>query len=505
MARYKHTDAEGGQGQFLTVNLKAQLLPGTFEYMLNDLIENKIVDISIFDENYKNDATGAKAIPPAALIKLIIYGYRKGQLSSRKLCELAQCNIIAKSLTNDMEPHWTTIADFISSNSEQFENVFAKILMYCEELNLVGGEDLAVDGCRLPSNASIEMSGTEEELEKKLAKCRKMAEKHIAKHREADEAGTLDKETQRRDEERQKALNRRIEKISVFLDGMEKKEGKREREVKSNVTDNDSAMIHSSKGTIQGYIGIAIADKKNQIIVSAQAAGSSNEGEFLPPILDKALENLEKMSVELPPGAERTITADANYLSEENLQACLERGVEAVIPDGQSNRQRNTNGEKKYEAADFTYHEEEDYYECPNGKKLRYKHTTTAQGGRKGKTYETGVNECRSCPLNSRCISARDKQGNIKRGRRLFISNSNAPGSLCVQMRKKLGTKEYQNKYAYRIQIIEPVFSSITYCKGLNRFTLRGNKKVNGQWKLFCIVHNLSKCLQAYNKEKEYA
>ena len=154
MARYKHTDAEGGQGQFLTVNLKAQLLPGTFEYMLNDLIDKKTVDISIFDGNYKNDLTGAKAIPPAALIKLIIYGYRKGQISSRRICELAKVNMVAKALANDMEPHWTTIADFISRNSKQFEDVFTKVLMYCVELDLVGGEELAADGCRLASNAS---------------------------------------------------------------------------------------------------------------------------------------------------------------------------------------------------------------------------------------------------------------------------------------------------------------------------------------------------------------
>ena len=71
MARYKHTAAEYGQGLFLTVNLKEQLLPGTFEYMLDDLIGKKI-DISIFDGNYKNDLTGAGAIPPRILIKLIL-------------------------------------------------------------------------------------------------------------------------------------------------------------------------------------------------------------------------------------------------------------------------------------------------------------------------------------------------------------------------------------------------------------------------------------------------
>ena len=60
MARYKHTDTEYGQGIFLSVNLKKQLLPGTFEYMLNDLVGNTI-DVSMFDKNYKNDNNGASS------------------------------------------------------------------------------------------------------------------------------------------------------------------------------------------------------------------------------------------------------------------------------------------------------------------------------------------------------------------------------------------------------------------------------------------------------------
>jgi transposase len=112
------------------------------------------IDISIFDKNYKNDQTGASAVPPSVLLKLIIYGYRNGCKSSRKLWALSRQNIIAKALTGDMEIHWTTIADFISENSHDFKEVFTKVLGYCNELQLICGEDFAVDGLRLPSNAS---------------------------------------------------------------------------------------------------------------------------------------------------------------------------------------------------------------------------------------------------------------------------------------------------------------------------------------------------------------
>jgi hypothetical protein len=72
-------------------------------------------------------------------------------------------------------------------------------------------------------------------------------------------------------------------------------------------------------------------------------------------------------------------------------------------------------------------------------------------------------------------------------------------------MRRKLETVEYQDKYADRIQIVEPVFANIRHCKGLNRFTLRGKEKANSQWLLYCMVHNLGKCLNERGAMKDSA
>jgi hypothetical protein len=110
MARYRHTEAGFGQGLFLTVNLNEQLLPGSFEHMLNEIIGSKI-DLGVFDKNYKNGLNGASAVPPSVLLKLIIYGYHNGCISSRKIYELNTNNITAKALTGDMNIHWTIIAD----------------------------------------------------------------------------------------------------------------------------------------------------------------------------------------------------------------------------------------------------------------------------------------------------------------------------------------------------------------------------------------------------------
>jgi len=117
MAKYRTTDVAAGQGLFLTVHLQGQLLPGSYEYMLNEIIGTKI-GLGAFDRKYKNGITVASAVPPLALLKLIFYGYYNGCISSRKIYELNSHNIIAKALTGDMEIHWATIADFVSGNKE---------------------------------------------------------------------------------------------------------------------------------------------------------------------------------------------------------------------------------------------------------------------------------------------------------------------------------------------------------------------------------------------------
>jgi len=74
MARYKDIDTSP---RFLALNLEAQLLPGTFEHALCWLIDQEI-DLSGLDAHYTNDLTGAKAYPPAMLLKIVLFTYSRG-------------------------------------------------------------------------------------------------------------------------------------------------------------------------------------------------------------------------------------------------------------------------------------------------------------------------------------------------------------------------------------------------------------------------------------------
>jgi len=182
MARFKHTD--NAQGQFMVVNLKEQIQQGTFEWTVSHIIDR--TDMSLFEEKYNNGKKGAAAYPPAMLLKAILFCYSRGIISSRKIEKACRENIIAKALAEGIEPDHSWIAAFISTNSEEIRDLFAQVLFKCSELKLITGEMFAIDGCKLPSNASKECSGKIEELKKKRSKLEKYIERVIKQHSELD-------------------------------------------------------------------------------------------------------------------------------------------------------------------------------------------------------------------------------------------------------------------------------------------------------------------------------
>ena len=100
MPRFKYTDKS--QGLFLTVNLEEQIIPGTFEWTINYLIDK--VDMSLFEQNYHNDEIGARAYPPNVLLKIILFCYSRGIISSRSIEKACKDNIIVKALADYFEP-----------------------------------------------------------------------------------------------------------------------------------------------------------------------------------------------------------------------------------------------------------------------------------------------------------------------------------------------------------------------------------------------------------------
>ena len=496
MARYK--DTEKGQGLFLTVNLSEQLIPGSYEYTLTRLIDNKL-DLSIFDRKYNNDYTGATAIEPRILLKIILYCYSLGVISSRKIAKLCEAHMIVKALAEDTEPHYTTISNFVSGMSGEIEKVFSQVLLVCDGMKLIGGKMFAIDGCRLPSNASKEWSGTKEELTKKYEKIKKISKSIIEKHRQND---LLGKEEREADKKKFEYLEEKADKILEFIETHEDRRGASGEIIKSNITDNESGKIKGPHGVIQGYNGIAVADSKSQVIVAANAYGSVAEGQYFPQMLDKTERSMRAIKGENPLKG-TVILGDNAYFSEDNLQAAKAKEMEAIIPDEQyRNRDdqlkdgQRRKGKERFDVRHFKYVKNGNYYICPNGKTLTFK-SYVKLNRNEGNKYEAKTADCAGCLYVKKCVHRNNKK---KKNRTLFIPVSRYEENLSQKMREKIDTPKYKRLYSRRLQIIEPVFADITYCKGINRFTLRSQRKVNTQWMLYCVVHNIGKCNMA---EKE--
>ena len=145
------------QSKFIPIDFSQQIIPGTFEYALSHIVDNHL-DLTAFDDWYQNDQGGAAAYPPSVMLKVILFGYSRGLVSSRCIANACETNITFMSLSGDVQPHYTSIAAFVSRMSEKIEPLFTQILMICDREGLIGRNMFAIDGCKIKSNASKEWS-----------------------------------------------------------------------------------------------------------------------------------------------------------------------------------------------------------------------------------------------------------------------------------------------------------------------------------------------------------
>ena len=137
------------------------------------------------------------------------------------------------------------------------------------------------------------------------------------------------------------------------------------------------------------------------------------------------------------------------------------------------------------------YDVDKDEYRCPNNKALKVRARKVVNNGVIYKRYIAKKKDCSSCEMKFKCI--RSVKGN--KGRALSVPIGYTSDNLSKAMADKIDTEEGRRIYGHRIAIVEPVFANITSNKRMNRLTLRGKTKVNIQWMLYCMVHNIGKIM----------
>ena len=254
------------------------------------------------------------------------------------------------------------------------------------------------------------------------------------------------------------------------------------------------------------YTGVAAVDAAHQIIVEAQAHGTGSEQELLLPIVTAIQPLLAEHSV---------ITADAGYHSERNLAQLDAAKIGALIADNDLRRRDDrfaTQAEHHvtasplhnkapaliasepvvFEASAFTHDAAARTCVCPAGKTLNRAGRDRVLRDNIWTRFTGKKRDCAACPLRAQCI--RDPETTPVRSV-MFLQGKTAPlpPTHTARMKERIDTPEGRARYSERFGAVEPVFGNLCYNKGLTRFTLRGQPKVDGQWKLYCLVHNIEK------------
>ena len=205
------------------------------------------------------------------------------------------------------------------------------------------------------------------------------------------------------------------------------------------------------------------------------------------------------------------ITADAGYHSEANLKTLNEMNVDALIAD---NRLRaryerfatqakykalpdplyDKHGQPKqtarYQPQDFDHDPAAKTCFCPAGKKLYGHGSGCTINGYAAIRFQGAKRDCVPCTQRNKClrtpIKTQTRQVAFFHGKANHVSHTD-------EMKRRIDSPEGRAHYGRRFATVEPVFGNLRHNKRFNRFTLRGREKVDGQWKLYCLVHNIEK------------
>lgn len=505
MARYKDYCYE--QGKMIPISFREQILPGTFEHTLSHLIDHEL-DLSIFDDRYCNDDTGRPAYDPALLLKIVLYAYSRGITSSRQIERCCRENVIFMALSADTQPHFTTIADFISRMEGEIVTLFRNVLLICDAQGLIGRDMFAIDGCKMPSNASKAWSGTKAELKAKKLKLERAIRRMLQAHRERDgrevNADIADQERQYID-----TLKRQVKKLKAWLDDNDDKPGKGSKPRKSNVTDNESAKMKTSHGVIQGYDGVAAVDERFQVVVHAEAYGEAQEHELLQPMVELTAENFRAIG-DTQVWSKTKLTADAGFHTERNLEYLSIHRIDGYVADNlmrkrdprfqavdkykarhRDERRKLSGARRLFSNKDFRYDPANGTCVCPAGQSLYSNGSNVFFNGYAAVKFRAPKSACTNCELRSQCL--RHPERTPSRQVAFFSGATRDKRETFTQlMKRKIDSARGKAVYHRRVGTVEPVFGHLSNI-GLDRFTLRGRRKVDAQWKLYCMVHNMLK------------
>jgi len=380
---------------------------------------------------------------PKMMLKVLFYSYASGIFSSRNIAKALGENLALIYLAAWQRPDFRTINNFRLHNLKKLEDLFVQIVHICQQLKMIKLGHISIDGSKFKANAADRRSYDQKRIAKEM---KRLLGKAVKKDLEEDALYGSDKSGDELPEE-VRDRDRRIEKLNI-------------------------------KTSYNAQVSV---DEEAQVIVAAEVTNDPNDREQLFPMIEQTEQNTDA-SINI-------LSADAGYSSAKNLEKLEPLNVDAYIPDDTYQDRSRGKGVSPFDKDNFIYDESSDVFTCPAGKTLKFWHT------KQDKCSEYRVyrcKECKQCQHFGQCTKS-------PRGRSIWHRLVNKK---IKAMRLKLDSDAGKAIYGKRKHIVEPVFGHIKAVIGFTGFHLRGLKKVNGEFKLVAIAHNLKKISKwGYKKE----
>lgn len=470
-------------------------------------IVDQVVDaLNIENLLSKYKGGGSSSYHPRMMLKVLFYSYLNNIYSCRKIEKALQENIYFMWLSGNNTPDFRTINNFRGKRlKEDIKELFSGIVLLLQESGYVSLDVQYIDGSKIASASgryTFVWRGSEEKnkvkLEEKIRSVLSEVDKHIEQDKQERSADCLPSIDSALLREKVSSLNKRLcvmnkaERKQMkqlqedYLPRLEKYESQLEKLGDRNSyskTDQSATFMrmkedHMKNGQLKPAYNIQIATE-NQFITNLGIYQPAGDTATLPSFLADFAATYGKQS--------KTVVADAGYGSEQNYEFMEDRNIEAYVKYNYFHKEQKRAWKKDaFALHNLFYNKEQDYYVCPMGQKMR-------NIGQKNNKSELGylsmliryqAQNCTGCPL--RCLCHKSKSDRI------------------IEVNYKLN--EYKEKARERLlseqgichrgkRCIEPeaVFAQIKHNHQFNRFRLRGLEKVNIEFTLVAIAHNLRK------------
>lgn len=420
-------------------------------------------------------SAGQPAYPPAALLKLYVYGYLMRVRSSRRLAAECYRNLEVMWLLKGLKPCHKTIADFRRDNAEALQAVHRDFVQLCRELDLYGRELVAIDGSYFSGDAGGRGIHTRDQLNKRLQRIEADIERYLRALDEADRAeteapapgGDGDADALRGKLER---LRERQAREAGRLARLDASGGTQLSEV-----DPDARRLSKNGRAVCGYNVQLAIDGRLRLIIDGVATGDGNDRHQLQPMAERAADAL---------GMQRfTVVADVGYFNPAQMRACERAGITPYVPEPRPHGPSARAG--RVPRAAFTFDAGADGYRCPRGAFLARQRVITRSGQRQIH-YASHRADCARCPIRDACLPPRTPWREIYRSEHEdWLEHEHRP-------RMEEGGREAMRQ---RAEMAEHPFATGKRWLGHDHFLVRGLERVNGELGLLMLAYNLRRVL----------